>query len=948
MTYAPPPQSLFGNALSVRSLAIEGWRGINHSIALVNQHQILELLKIDGLKLFHSDLPYAFPHWSRATNGSGLRPEQQAAIDAITIPGNDPVDCIYRISSPIHAGSEDERCKTVTFMVTELGLTGGSFATPGRELFFTRDNNIIVTCSRWSRERLVDWGFPEAKIATIPLGVDGTVFGPGKPGEKQARRLALGFAEDETVFLNVGLSTWNKGIDLLLIAFARLRVAGCKVRLILKDQRDLYGRSVENLIKTIGADHPALLASDTLSAIIVVPMNLGTESLRALFVVADCYVSPYRAEGFNLPVLEAIACGTPVIVPRGGATDDFCNDDVAIRIRGTAASLPLGDTGSVGRYIEPDIGELVQAMEAFTERASGGLRNFQAARGEIMTRFTWANAARQLAQITVGHEAASEGLDDRLSSSVVSVETRPATRGEVPDLIGMRLGQLSNYASGTEDQIAAGGLINVAPDGTASQSSYWHSSRPGEAANALSDQPEGDFAFHTDLEDAPWWQVDLGSSLPIEAIVVHNRVRSHRERARTLRIDIADRPEHWVLLHAGYASFGCRREGHPFELRIGSELRARYIRVSLMERQYLHLSQVQVLVRRQHAALSRFRRQHALAQFDDRSTDFGRPYGIEIPTGALCHSIVGLKTTHAGRFGNLLHQYTHMIQLARSTGLSYVQLGQHEILAVRHAFEVDGITFLPPEASLPNVGAFITGSFFDSTPFVPLLSCFLRFGPEEEAMHTEIAQRFVRPHLLTGLPVPGEQHFNDELTIHIRSGDLFVGDQAGNRAYRQPPLSFYTLVIRRMRAEGRISRVRLVFEDRGNPCIDALDAWLRAEGIAFRVQSGTLRSDLSALLDAPHLVFGYGTFGYAICRMSTRVQTLHFFAPELGGCYAHIPAISEVVRVSDREHGYIAAGEVGAASGEWSNTPEQRYAMLTYPEASLKAETVADRRSVVQ
>ncbi len=496
-----------------------------------------------------------------------------------------------------------------------------------------------------------------------------------------------------------------------------------------------------------------------------------------------------------------------------------------------------------------------------------------------------------------------------------------------------------------DDEAGAAPFVDAAPQGSASQSSYWHCSRPGEAANALSEQPGRDFAFHTDIEDAPWWQVDLGTSLPIEAIVVHNRAGSHRERARTLRIDVADCPGQWILLHAGYASFGCRRDGRPFDLRIGSELRARFVRISLMERQYLHLSQVEVLIRRDFAVLSDFRRRHALTLFDDRSTDFGRPYGVEIPAGARVQAVVGLKITHAGRFGNLLQQYTHMIQLARATGLSYVQLGRNQLLETRQTFEVDGITFLPPDAALPDAGAFITGSFFDSTAFAPVLSPFLRFGSQQEEEHTEIARRYLRPHLLTSLPVGGVQHVHDELTIHIRSGDLFVGDQAGNRAYRQPPLSFYTLVIRRMRAEGRITRVRLVFEDRGNPCIDALEAWLQAEGMAFRIQCGTLGEDLSALLDAPHLVFGYGTFGYAICRLSDRIETLHFFAPELGGHYASIPGISRVTRISDRGGHYIAAGEVGVVAGDWNNTPEQREAMLTYPEGSLDTEILVDRRN---
>ena len=45
-----------------RTLLVEGWRGINHSFALINQHQILALAQLPGLRLYHHDLPFAFAH----------------------------------------------------------------------------------------------------------------------------------------------------------------------------------------------------------------------------------------------------------------------------------------------------------------------------------------------------------------------------------------------------------------------------------------------------------------------------------------------------------------------------------------------------------------------------------------------------------------------------------------------------------------------------------------------------------------------------------------------------------------------------------------------------------------------------------------------------------------------------------------------------------------------
>ena len=59
-------------------------------------------------------------------------------------------------------------------------------------------------------------------------------------------------------------------------------------------------------------------------------MDLST--LNELYNITDCYVSPYRAEGFNLTPLEAAASGTPIIVTKGGSTDDYFNPKFGLQI----------------------------------------------------------------------------------------------------------------------------------------------------------------------------------------------------------------------------------------------------------------------------------------------------------------------------------------------------------------------------------------------------------------------------------------------------------------------------------------------------------------------------------------------------------------------------------------------------------------------------------------
>lgn len=486
-------------------------------------------------------------------------------------------------------------------------------------------------------------------------------------------------------------------------------------------------------------------------------------------------------------------------------------------------------------------------------------------------------------------------------------------------------------------------LLNVAIGGEASQSSLSPWSRHGEAANAVSGAIGGDFAFHTGHEAQPWWQVDLKNVYPVEAIVVHNRLSGFHTRARTLKVEIAERPDRWTLIHAGYTHFGAQGGGgRPLTLPIGSGLQARYVRLSLLESEYLHLSQVEVLARRELVALSRYTQEHGLTGLDRSTTDFGRPYTLERAGEGVDDRIVGLKIDHPGRFGNILLQTIHAFELARRTGLRFLQLAYHELLDITAPVTVEGVTLLPHDAPLPPDGLFLTGVFFDSTVFAPVLGPLLRCSPIDEATYNRVAQQVVRPHILSGLPLPDEHHPSDEVTIHIRSGDLFQVGREVERAYRQPPLAFYTLAVARLRAAGRISRVRLIFEDRANPCIDRLEAWLGEQGIPCRVQSGTLCQDMSALIDAPHLVFGYGTFGYAACRLSRHIETLHYFAPELGGRYGLIDTIGQVYAVSDREGRYIKALDWGGTDrGDWMNTPEQREMMLTYPEEWLQIHAMA-------
>jgi glycosyltransferase involved in cell wall biosynthesis len=331
--------------------------------------------------------------------GAGFSADTQARIDAVPPPPPGAVlDCVLRVASPTATGFEPGQ-KTLTFMVTEVGMAPECFDSAEVDRpAFTREANRIITPSAWSRDRLAEYGFDGERIDVVPHGVDSALFRPMAAGERLLARRLLGVEADEVLFVNVGVAMWNKGLDLLIRAFAAVRRANPRARLLLKDHPTMYRLGVDRTIAELSRQHPGLLDEQVLSGISVVSASLDLPQMRALYAVADAYVSPYRAEGFNLPVLEAMACGAPVIVTAGGPTDDFCRDAPALAQRLPATLRRAEETTQMtGWYLEPELAPLVDAMQAVA--AGDWPRTGEAAaqqRAALLRDFAWPAVADRL------------------------------------------------------------------------------------------------------------------------------------------------------------------------------------------------------------------------------------------------------------------------------------------------------------------------------------------------------------------------------------------------------------------------------------------------------------------------------------------------------------------------------------------------------------------------
>lgn len=389
-----------------KRLLIEGWRGVSHSFAMVNQHQILALDRLGIFDVFHHDMPFFVPTWSAKDNSAGFGDAHAKLISELPDIAGTDADFVFRICAPF-GPITPTKARTLTFAVTEFGLAPSHFLSPQPSLAdFTRGEDLVVTPSRWARDRLLDYGYAEHGIRVLPHGVDTAVFHPLGEAERQQSRANIGFGADAVVFLNVGFPTWNKGVDVLVEAFARLLPEFPTARLILKDGSHLYGLSVASTLRNLSLKHPTLVTDALLAAIAVVSSNMSQAELCQLYNVCDCYVSPYRAEGFNLPVLEALACGKPVIVTSGGSTDDFCHGAAVTRIASIFNRGPLGDHESAC-WLDPQLGALIECMRQAAERGPSDDSLVTAAVDQAH-KYTWDQAATVIADLFGESSPASE------------------------------------------------------------------------------------------------------------------------------------------------------------------------------------------------------------------------------------------------------------------------------------------------------------------------------------------------------------------------------------------------------------------------------------------------------------------------------------------------------------------------------------------------------------
>ncbi|MEO0123065.1 MAG: glycosyltransferase family 1 protein [candidate division WOR-3 bacterium] len=223
---------------------------------------------------------------------------------------------------------------------------------------------IIMADSDSTKKDLIKiYGISEKKIKTVYLGVEHNIFRPLQ--NKEILKHKLNIPEDFKVILNVGTEKYRKNIPCLLKAFAKL-LADYKNIILIRVGRQ--SDTTRQLIRKLGIENNIKYFE-----------NVKENELPDFYNAADIFVMPSFYEGFGLPALEAMSCGTPVVVANTSSLPEIVGE----------AGLKVNPYSVLEIY--EGIKKLLDNRSLYSELKEKGITQAK--------KFTWQKTADSVAEI---------------------------------------------------------------------------------------------------------------------------------------------------------------------------------------------------------------------------------------------------------------------------------------------------------------------------------------------------------------------------------------------------------------------------------------------------------------------------------------------------------------------------------------------------------------------
>lgn len=327
---------------------------------------------------------------------------------------------------------------------------------------YARDFNdslqLLTVTSDHVKKVLIDAGV-SVPMASVGNGIDHWNRITADPA---TRLPSAGFT-----FLHVSSCFPRKGADVLLDSYGKAFTAADDVLLVIKTFRNPHNHIEDELAERQknNADYPNVL---------ILMDDMTDSQLKALYEQADTLVAPSRAEGFGLPLAEAMLCNLPVIATGWSGQTDFCTPENSslIDFIFTPAQTHLGVWNSV--WAEPDVEHLAKLMREAQQRGRG-YRLPQAESEALLKRYSWQQVAQR--NIAAVRSLAGKAVTHEPSVGWISTfNKRCGIATYSSHLIDVLSMPVTVLAAHSEERIAADG-DNVVR--------CWHEGKPDDLAALL-------------------------------------------------------------------------------------------------------------------------------------------------------------------------------------------------------------------------------------------------------------------------------------------------------------------------------------------------------------------------------------------------------------------------------------------------------------------------------